>query len=241
MNAIITPTWPAPPTVRACTTLRLGGVSLAPYDTFNLATHVGDDKAHVLTNREQLKNTLQLPAEPFWLEQTHSTTVLFKSAGKGDASFTDQPGQVCVVLTADCLPLLVCNRQGTVVSAIHAGWRGLADGIIENTLDAMSLSPEDILVWLGPAIGPSVYELGEDVRDCFLKKDPAAERCFRPAERDGYWLGNLYDLARQRLKKRAVSAVYGGEFCTYTDSKRFFSYRRDGERTGRMASLIWMT
>lgn len=241
MNNFIFPTWPAPSRVHACTTLRQGGVSVLPFDTFNLADHVGDNKQHVLANRQALKNKLNLPNEPFWLEQTHSTTVLYSSGGKGDASFTRQPGAVCAVLTADCLPILVCNRQGTDVAAIHAGWRGLVHGIIENTLDAMLLPPEEILIWLGPAIGPSVYELGSEVRDCFLEQDLDAESCFIPAERKGHWLGNLYALARLRLKKRGILAVYGGEFCTFTDSQRFFSYRRDNGQTGRMASLIWMT
>ncbi len=245
MNSILTPDWPAPANVNACTTLRLGGVSEAPYDTFNLADHVGDNETHVKANRQLLTNWLHLPNEPVWLKQTHSTIVLPAISSNrnqtADATFSDQPEQVCVVMTADCLPILLCHRQGTQVAAIHAGWRGLADGIIEKTLEKMALPPDDILVWLGPAIGPRVYELGEEVRQCFIEKDSAADSAFIPSKNDGRWLGNLYHLATLRLHKQQVFAIYGGQYCTYTDNKRFFSYRRDGIHTGRMASLIWMT
>lgn len=239
---MIIPDWPAPSTIRACTTVRTGGVSESPYHTFNLADHVGDRSEDVKTNRALLKKMLDLPSEPLWLEQTHSTIVLHAATShdtKADASFTDQPDQVCAVMTADCLPVLLCNRQGTRVAAIHAGWRGLANGIIENTVRAMNLSPDEVLVWLGPAIGPDVYELGDEVREYFLKIDEEAQHSFIPS-RPGHWFGNLYDLARLRLKKLDIHAIYGGEYCTYTDSERFFSYRRDESRTGRMASLIWI-
>lgn len=245
MTLFITPDWPAPANIQACTTLRQGGISEAPYDSFNLGDHVGDNPKHVEANRLLLKNSLNLPDEPVWLKQTHSTIALpaiSNTRGKEcDATFAHHSQQVCVVMTADCLPILLCNKDGTHVAAIHAGWRGLADGIIEKTLQAMNIPPEDLLVWLGPAIGPSVYELGEEVRACFIEKDPDAKSAFVPSENNGRWLGNLYSLAKQRLHKCKVWAIYGGDYCTYSDEAIFFSYRRDGNKTGRMASLIWMT
>jgi len=244
MTQIIIPDWPAPANIKAYTTLRHGGVSQAPYDTFNLAEHVGDNPQDVQTNRQLLKEMLSLPNEPIWLEQIHSTMVLpavNDSRGKpADASFTTQSKQVCVVLTADCLPLLLCHRNGTQVAAIHAGWRGLANGIIAKTLDALNLPPEDILAWLGPAIGPKAYELGEEIREIFIKNDAEAEQAFIPSLHSDRWLGDLYSLAKLQLQKRHVSAIYGGKYCTYSDKERFFSYRRDGNKTGRIASLIWM-
>ncbi len=244
MMDFIVPNWPAPKNVRAFTTLRSGGMSEAPYDSFNLADHVGDHEKFVTANRQLLREKLQLPNEPVWLEQTHSTCVLSAELttgdNKADASFTNQANQVCAILTADCLPVLLCDRLGTQVAAIHAGWRGLLNGIIEKTLERMQVPSQDILVWLGPAIGPRVYELGEEVRQQFLEKEAEAEAAFVPSHRKGHWLGNLYDLARLRLQKHNVSAIYGGEYCTYSDKARFFSYRRDGDKTGRMASLIWI-
>lgn len=184
MKHFIAPTWPAPLNIHAYTTLRSGGVSEAPYHSFNLGEHVGDDEKHVQMNRALLKNKLQLPNEPIWLKQTHSTLVLPATTLIGqeaDATFSHQAKQVCTVMTADCLPLLLCNRSGTHVAAIHAGWRGLAHGIIENTLDVLNVPAEDILVWLGPAIGPTVYEVGEEVRHCFIEKDKDAEKAFIPS------------------------------------------------------------
>lgn len=245
MNFILKPDWPAPINIRAYTTLRTGGISAPPYNTFNLAGHVGDDEKYVQANRELLKNKLNLPDEPIWLEQTHSTIVLpaipANRNQKADATFSNQTGQVCVVMTADCLPILLCQRDGSCVAAIHAGWRGLADGIIEKTLQAMNPSSVDILAWLGPAIGPAVYEIGEEVRQRFIEQDPDAESAFIPSEHAGRWLGNLYELATLRLNKQGIFAIYGGEYCTYSDKDYFFSYRRDGQQTGRMASLIWIT
>ncbi|MEO8401268.1 MAG: peptidoglycan editing factor PgeF [Gammaproteobacteria bacterium] len=243
MTNFIVPNWPAPKTIKAFTTLRTGGVSLAPYDSFNLGEHVGDETQHVKTNRENLKTQLNLQNQPVWLNQTHSTRVIpatTENTGKeADAAFTDQPGNVCAVLTADCLPLLVCQREGTHVAAIHAGWRGLANGVIENTLTAMGIPADDTLVWLGPAIGPKVFEVGDEVREIFLKSHPEAEQMFLPSP-NGRWLGNLYALARLRLNSQGITHIYGGDYCTYSDSELFFSYRRDGNKTGRMASLIWM-
>lgn len=241
---LIKPNWPAPPHVKAYTTLRSGGVSAAPFDTFNLAQHVNDNAANVNKNRAILKNELALANDPIWIQQTHSTIVLpatSENRGKeADASFTDQANQVCVVLTADCLPLLICNREGNKVAAVHAGWRGLAHGIIENTLKALAIPASDLLVWLGPAISQKNYEVGEEVRNFFLTSNPEAESAFTPSPNQR-WLADLYALARLRLKKIGITEVYGGDYCTYEDATKFFSYRRDGDKTGRMASLIYIS
>ena len=235
--------WPAPANVNAYTTLRKGGVSETPFDQLNLAQNVGDNPEQVDKNRSILKQELKLPADPIWINQTHSTIAIpanIENTGKeADASYTALAEQVCIITTADCLPLLVCNRKGTHVAAIHAGWRGLSKGVIENTLNALNLPPEDILVWLGPAIGPKHYEVGDEVRDFFLQIDPEASKAFTPSINQR-WLADLYTLARLRLKKLGISAVYGGKYCTYSDPENFYSYRRDGNKTGRMASLIWL-
>lgn len=237
------PTWPAPPCVKACTTLRMGGHSQAPYDSFNLATTVFDDKDAVAQNRQQLQTELNFSREPAWIKQVHGTTVLradtMMTFPEADASWTAAKGVPCVVMTADCLPLLLCQRQGLQVAAIHAGWRGLAAGVIEATLDALDGPYEDWLVWLGPAIGPMAFEVGKDVYTLFVQQDPQAYLAFKQIAADK-WLGDIYLLARQRLLRYGVKDIYGGEYCTYTDAAHFYSYRRDGEKTGRMASLIWI-
>ncbi len=244
MKPVITPNWPAPLHIKACTTLRHGGYSEAPYVSFNLAQHVGDESRHVQANRALLTTLLALPTEPTWLEQTHSTIVVSaESHNRGkeaDASFACESKQICVVLTADCLPILLCDRKGTCVAAIHAGWRGLANGIIGKTLDTLQLAPDDTLVWLGPAIGPTVYELGNEVRQQFIARQAETEKAFLPSSNPDRWLGNLYELAKLDFEHVGVSAIYGGDHCTYSDKERFFSYRRDGNKTGRMASLIWI-
>ena len=238
----ILPDWPAPANVRAAVTTRAGGVSHAPYDSFNVATHVGDDPAAVRANRARLRTALALPAEPLWLKQVHGVAVVDAAQGgaepQADGAFAAQPGAVCVVLTADCLPVLLCNRAGTKVAALHAGWRGLAGGVIEAGVKAMGVPANELLVWLGPAIGPASFEVGPEVRAAFVQHDAQAALAFRAA-REGKYLADLYQLARLRLQRLGVAAVYGGGFCTVTDSARFFSYRRDGV-TGRMASLIWL-
>lgn len=240
----IAPNWPAPARVRACTTLRSGGVSVAPYDAFNLAEHVGDALPDVHTNRQLLYKMLDLPNEPIWLEQTHSTQVvpaLPHNQGKeADASFTTEAQQVCVVMTADCLPILLCQCDGNQIGAIHAGWRGLANGIIEQTLAQFNFPPHEILAWLGPAIGPQVFEVGDEVRALFLQTQPEAAGAFLPSPQ-GRWLANLYILATLRLQRLGVTQIFGGDYCTYSMPDKFFSYRRDGNKTGRMASLIWLT
>jgi len=238
----ITPDWPAPANVRTAVTTRIGGASHAPYDGFNLAAHVGDDPAVVQENRARLRTALALPAEPLWLKQVHGTAVVNAAHGgvepEADGAFAAQPGAVCAVLTADCLPVLLCNRAGTKVATLHAGWRGLAGGVIEAGVKALSVSGDDLLAWLGPAIGPERFEVGSEVRTTFMEHDTQAAQAFRVA-REGKYLADIYLLARLRLQRLGVAAVYGGGFCTVTDSARFFSYRRDGA-TGRMAALIWL-
>jgi len=239
----ILPDWPAPANVRAMVTTRVGGVSHAPYDSFNLAIHVGDDPAAVRENRARLRTALVLPAEPLWLKQVHGVAVVDAArAGiepEADGAFAAQPGTVCAVLTADCLPVLLCNRAGTKVAALHAGWRGLAGGVIEAGVQALGVPGNELLAWLGPAIGPEAFEVGPEVRTAFIQQDAQAAQAFRTA-RDGKYLADIYLLARQRLQRLGVAAVYGGWFCTVTDGAHFFSYRRDGA-TGRMAALVWLT
>lgn len=242
MNNFITPDWPAPAKIKAFTTTRAGGFSCAPFDGFNLAMHVGDSFENVKRNREYLREVLQLPHEPFWLSQAHSTTVVEAKRKPlnliADASFTREINTVCAILTADCLPLLICDQNANCVAAVHAGWKGLLGGIIEETLKALKIPGEDLLVWLGPAIGASVYEVGEEVREKFIAHDSNAEIAFHALSKDKY-LMDIYSLARQRLAHQNITRVYGGEFCTLTQKDKFFSYRRDKE-TGRMASLIWI-
>jgi YfiH family protein len=238
----ILPDWPAPKNVRAAVTTRAAGLSRGPYNSFNLATHVGDDPAAVYENRARLRAALALPAEPVWLKQVHGVTVVDAAQDglepEADGAFATQPGAVCAVLTADCLPMLLCNRAGAKVAALHAGWRGLAGGVIEAGVKAMGVSGKDLLVWLGPAIGPVSFEVGPEVRAAFVQHDMQAAQAFRAA-REGKYLVDIYQLARQRLQRLGVAAVYGGGFCTVTERERFFSYRRDGV-TGRMAALIWL-
>lgn len=241
---LIIPDWPVPANVRAIQTTRAGGVSLAPYDSLNMGLHVEDNPLHVAKNRQLLSQ--YVPTEPVWLNQVHGVTVVDAGATDrvpdADASFATAKGAVCVVMTADCLPVLFCNREGTVVAATHAGWRGLCDGVIEATVSALKVPTDSLMAWLGPAIGPDAFEVGEDVRQEFISKHSDAIDAFLPAS-NGKWHGNMYRLAQQRLNRLGVSAVYGGgidqEFCTYSDEARFFSYRRDG-KTGRMASIIWL-
>ena len=235
----IFPDWPAPAGVHALTTLRRGGVSPVPYADWNLAAHVGDDPAAVAENRRHLRERFRLPAEPAWLEQVHGSSLVnaarVGAPAQADGSYATAPGAVCAVLTADCLPVLFCSEDGQRVAAVHAGWRGLAAGVLEAALDA--LGPGDYLAWLGPAIGPVAFEVGPEVRNAFLSYQPAAAAAFQET-RPGHWLADLYGLARLRLAARGVDAVYGGEHCTFREAGRFYSYRRDGV-TGRMASLIW--
>lgn len=241
MDNWITPTWPAPAHVRALVTTRNGGISNGPYSSLNLGDHVGDTPQAVARNRAILRE--HLPSDPLWLNQVHTTGVVETATACGvpeaDASVARQENQVCAVLTADCLPVLLCDRGGTVVAAAHAGWRGLAAGVIEQTVASMGVAPHELLAWFGPAIGPDAFEVGEEVRTAFVSLHPAAAQAFRPSQ-TGKWLADLYRLARLRLAECGVNQVYGGDFCTFRDSQRFYSYRRD-RTTGRMASLIWLT
>jgi polyphenol oxidase len=238
-NQFITPDWPAPVGVHALQTTRRGGFSQAPYDSLNMGLHVGDDPLAVAANRHVLNSLL--PGEPVWLEQVHGTSVvLAEHAGchpQADACFARRKNLVCVVMTADCLPVLLCDRAGKVVGAAHAGWRGLADGVIEMTVKAMGESGEKLMAWMGPAIGPQAFEVGGEVREAFLAHDPIAASAFIP--RAGKYLADIYLLAHQRLRAVGITQIYGGNFCTHGDRERFFSYRRDGQ-TGRMATMIWM-
>lgn len=240
---IIQPDWPAPANIKALTTTRAGGVSTGSYSSFNLATHVDDLPEHVLQNRQRLCECFHLPAEPVWLNQVHGVAVVDAAVATSsaevaaDASYSDQRDRVCAVMTADCLPLLFCNRAGTRVAAAHAGWRGLQAGVIEATVAALGDNPDQLLVWLGPAIGPAAFEVGDEVRTAFIADLPDSAVAF-VANRPGHWLADIYLLARMRLRRLGIESVYGGQFCTYTDAQRFYSYRRD-PTTGRMATLIW--
>ena len=234
------PDWPAPANVNACCTTRVGGVSEGPWAGLNLADHVGDDPAAVLKNRALLHERLGLPAEPQWLRQVHGTEVRRPGSvpACADACLDDRPGQVCVVLTADCLPVLFCDVHGTQVAAAHAGWRGLLAGVLERTVAGLAAAPGDLYAWLGPAIGPEAFEVGDEVRAGFVAEHASAQAHFE-SNRPGHWLADLYGLARDRLHRCGVQQVYGGGLCTYSDARRFYSYRRDRD-TGRMASLIWL-
>ena len=239
MGTLITPDWPVPPHVKSLMTTRAGGVSVAPYASLNLAAHVQDDPRAVVENRRRLREIL--PAEPVWLNQIHGTQIIQADAANGvpdaDASFTRTHNTVCVVLTADCLPVLFCARDGSVVAAAHAGWRGLAGGVLEATVAAMQVPPGEVIAWLGAAIGPAAFEVGTEVRDTFIASHPSAGNAFKSHQQK--WLADIYTLARIRLNACGVRAIYGGGLCTYTDAARFYSYRRD-DLTGRMATLIWI-
>ena len=256
--------WPAPGGVRALCTFRTGGASAAPYGSLNLGGHVGDAPAAVTENRRRLRVAAGLPAEPVWLEQVHGAHVADLDAapdpggaehpadaghpggarrvGPADAAFTRRPGRVCAILTADCLPLLLAAESGDLVAAAHAGWRGLAGGVIEATMAAVTAAgavpPERLLAWLGPAIGPRHFEVGPEVREALLAGDPGAEAAFAPNTR-GRFMADLGMLARRRLEARGVERIYGGGECTFDAADRYFSYRRDGV-TGRQAALIWL-
>jgi polyphenol oxidase len=255
MNAnIITPRWPAPKNIHAFTTLRHGmGVSQVPFDHFNLGNRYsdqGDTPSAVETNRKWLMEKFSLPSAPHWLRQVHGVEVLrFDSPANltgdfnrdepvADAAVTSQKNIVLSILTADCLPVLFCNTDGTEVGAAHAGWRGLAAGMLEHTVSAMNSKPETILAWLGPGAGPLAYEVGAEVYAAFIDQDSNAVIAFTATRKD-HWRVDLYQLARLRLHKLGVTDIAGGEHCTISEPEKFFSHRRD-HRTGRMASLIWM-
>ncbi len=241
--SLIYPDWPAPDTVKAVSTTRQGGFSKPPFESLNLGLHVGDSANKVEKNRNYLIETAQLPAHPRWLNQVHGTTVstanTWQNGDEADAIISTVANQVCTIMTADCLPILLCNQQGDTVAAIHAGWRSLADGIIEKTLLQFNHAPQEIMVWLGPAIGPTQFEVGTDVYHTFTQHSQQAQQAFVQIDATHY-LANIYQLAKQRLNARYIHSIYGGDFCTVTESNQFFSFRRDGI-TGRMVSMIWIT
>ena len=233
--------WPAPPTVRCISTLRAGGVSKTCYASLNLGRHVGDEPACVDENRRRLRAMLRLPGEPVWLAQVHGIEVAdlgarWPAAPAADAAVA-RGRDVCAILTADCLPVMLTDDEGSVVAAAHAGWRGLSAGVVEAAVRAMALAPAHLMAWLGPAIGADAFEVGSEVREAFLSQDPAAAGCFTPNAR-GRFLADLAALAQRRLQAAGVTRVYGGGLCTHADPARFFSHRRDGS-TGRQATLIW--
>jgi len=241
MIGCLRPDWPA--AVDALVTTRDGGASSGAYASLNLGLRSGDDEAAVRENRRRLQALL--PSPPVWLRQVHGTRVADADAARAagvepeaDAAVARRPGTVCAVLVADCMPVLLADEAATVVGVAHAGWRGLCEGVLEATVGAMGVAPERLIAWLGPAIGPRVYEVGDEVRDAFLARDPASAQAFRAA-RPGHWLLDLYAVARQRLAAKGVAWVHGGGLCTFSDPVRFFSYRRD-RSTGRMAALIWL-
>lgn len=249
---LIYPDWPAPAWVQACFTTREGGESQGVFAGLNLGAHVADDPAAVAANRHLLRESLHLSREPVWLNQVHGTAVYPVATElaaqpatppTADAAVTRLTDVALTVMTADCLPVLFCDRAGTVVATAHAGWRGLCDGVLEQTVAAMQVPGQEILAWLGPAIGPRVFEVGAEVRAHFMQQDPAAANAFVPstlsAPEDDKWLGDLFLLARQRLARVGVQQVYGAQQCTFSDPQQFYSYRRDGQ-TGRMSGLIWL-
>lgn len=242
METFVWPAWPAPDTIRAASTTRQQGGSEAPFDSFNLGAHVGDDPAAVRRNRALLRERLGLPSDPLWLRQVHGCRVVetdhYRPDEPADAAVVRQPGSVAAVLTADCLPVLLCARNGGAAAAAHAGWRGLAAGVLEATVAALGIVPGDILAWIGPGIGADKFEVGEEVREAFVHSDREAAALFRPSPA-GRWLADLSGLARRRLQSVGVEAVFGGSWCTYSDTARFYSYRRQ-PRTGRMATLVWL-
>lgn len=237
---VFTPDWPLPPGVRAASTTRLGGASGGPFAGFNLGDHVGDDPRAVAANRAALGAALGLPAPPGWLSQVHGCAVAGPDDPAGsaaDARYADRPGVVCAVLTADCLPLLLCSDDGREIAAVHCGWRGLAAGIVGRAIGRFATPARAVSAWLGPAIGPVAFEVGPEVREAFVRADAGAAACFR-AGRGTRWLADLCGLARRALLAGGVQRIAGGGVCTVADAARFYSYRRDGV-TGRMASLIW--
>lgn len=252
---VITPQWPAPLNVGAAITLRSGGCSTAPFEQSNLALHVQDNPQHVAANRQSLVQSLKLPVQPLWLDQVHGTHIVYApNAGvqgpadtpRADGSYSDRQGTVCAVLTADCLPVLFCDSAGTQVAAAHAGWRGLCGGILRKAVATFKSSPDQLLAYLGPAIGPQIFEVGGEVLQAFLSQaqspqhQQAIEAAFTAREpASDKYLADLYALARAELEASGLSQIYGGDYCSYSDSERFYSYRRES-KTGRNGSLIWL-
>lgn len=251
MPQLIHANWRAPVNVHAVVSTRQGGVSDAPWESLNLGKHVGDAPESVAINRQFLQtalNAVSPAAEPQWLNQVHGTHIIEAEtdpairqhyAPDADAVTTTEKNLPCVVMTADCLPVFFCDGTGSRVAVAHAGWRGLCDGILEATLEKFP-QPSDVVVWLGPAIGPDAFEVGAEVREAFMAHLATTEIAFRPSQNQGRWMADIYQLARLRLNAAGVTKITGGDFCTHTDPEQFFSYRRDGQ-TGRMASVIWIS
>jgi YfiH family protein len=239
---LIVPDWPAPERVRALSTTRAGGVSSSPWSSFNLGGHVGDQPVQVEENRRRLANCAGIPVSSFgFMNQVHGTFIAElprKLPVEADGCVTARSRLPCLVMAADCLPVLFCNRAGTQVAAAHAGWRGLCYGVLEQAV-AWFDDPSDVMAWLGPAIGPEHFEVGAEVRNAFIEQAPEAHKAFTSSSKSGHFMADLYSLARQRLKSAGVENIYGGHWCTFSEPDRFFSYRRDGI-TGRMASLIFL-
>lgn len=240
----ITPNWPAPEHVKAFSTTRSGGVSSGPYQGLNLGLHVADDSSDVLQNRALLQQAVGLNQPLAWLNQVHSDvcieiTAPLNNTPDVDGSWTRANGLGCVVMTADCLPVLLTDKQGSFVAAVHAGWRGLCSGIIENTIKQVGAAPQQVLVWLGPAISQAAFQVGEEVKQAFETKNAQASQAFLPDSEKGKWRADLYALARMQLANIGVKHVYGGEHCTFNEAERFYSYRRQSQ-TGRMASVIFL-
>lgn len=244
--SLIRPNWPAPANIQAVCTTRHGGVSKHPWASLNLGDHVGDEPEHVRLNRARLADACGLPESSFgWLSQVHGTQVVrlptetIAAIPEADASFTQVSGKACAILTADCLPVILCDHKGTTVAAAHAGWRSLCHGVLENLVASMSMQGSRLMAWLGPAIGPKAFEVGPEVRAAFIAQNSQASTAFRESgAREGHYMADINLLARQRLEALGIHDIYGGDFCTYTDSQRFYSYRRNGQ-TGRMATVIW--
>lgn len=238
----LVPRWPAPQRVRAVSTTRIQGASLAPYASFNLSDTVADDPQHVAANRIRLRNALALPNDPIWLSQHHGNTVVeavdVNRGARADASVARAQGQVCAVMTADCVPVLLCADDGTEVAAVHSGWRGVREGVVAAALESMHTAPERVLAWIGPAISGLAYEVGDDVRDALMPVVSGSTHCFTRSPR-GRWLADMQDLVRRQLQSNGVQRVWHEAACTHREENRFFSYRRDGV-TGRMATLIWL-
>ena len=246
MHQFIRPSWEID-SVNACSTTRLGGFGSEPFNSFNLGLHVGDDPEVVARNRRKLLADLKLPKDPVWLDQVHGTDVIYASKSisqvpRADALWTDQRGCVLSIMTADCLPVLFSSRGEEVVAAAHAGWRGLAAGVLQNTVAQLPVAAEELCAWLGPAIGPGQFEIGEDVFTAFHETDPGCDSCFRRSSVNSEkYYADIFALCRRCLQSIGVTEIYGGDHCTFDDEEHFFSYRRDQGHTGRMASLIWLT
>ena len=239
-NDWLVPDWPAPRNVRACVTTRSYGDSLDPFAFFNLGEHVGDASEQVQRNRQYLAETVQ--CQPTGLNQVHGVCVVVADAVQtrtADASVSREQGLACCIMSADCLPVLFADQAGTCVAAAHAGWRGLAAGVLESTVASMQIVPQQLMAWLGPAIGAAVFEVGDEVRDAFVQQHAVAEQAFMPSKNPARWMADIYQLARIRLAACGVQAVYGGGLCTLTDP-RFYSYRSESV-TGRFSSLVWLT